>query len=75
MLFACGGNPANITNSPGEDSSPARSPDGKQIAFYSNRDGNYESYLIGAGSSNVTRLTDCPAFDISLNWEPAQRGL
>ena len=40
-----------------KDGSPAWSPDGKRIAFYSERDGNAEIYVMNADGTGVTRLT------------------
>jgi Tol biopolymer transport system component len=37
---------------------PSISPDGRQIAFSSNRDGNFEIYLMDINGNNVTQLTD-----------------
>ena len=42
---------------------PSFSPDGKQIAFTSWRDGNAEIYVMDTDGSNVRRVTDHPAFD------------
>ena len=39
------------------------SPDGSKIAFYSNRDGNYEIYVMNADGSEQTNLTNNPADD------------
>src|SRR5215213_10579598 len=36
---------------------------GGKIAFRSNRDGNYEIYVMNANGSNPTRLTNNPAVD------------
>lgn len=36
------------------------SPDGKQIAFVSNRDGTYEIYLMNTDGTNITQLTHGP---------------
>ena len=40
-----------------KDGSPAWSPDGKRIAFYSERDGNAEIYVMNADGTGATRLT------------------
>ena len=46
------------------------SPDGKQIAFTSDRDGNGEIYVMNADGSNQTRLTSDPADDYYPSWSP-----
>jgi serine/threonine protein kinase/Tol biopolymer transport system component len=52
-----GGNPNNLTqDSPAADTQPAFSPDGKQIAFRSERDGG-GLFLMGATGESVRRLT------------------
>ena len=43
----------------------------EQIAFYSERDGNQEIYIMNAADgSNLTRLTDSPANDSNPRWSP-----
>ncbi len=49
---------------------PAWSPDGTKIAFQSNRDGNYEIYVMNADGSNPTRLTNDPRSDLEPDWSP-----
>jgi Tol biopolymer transport system component len=50
---------ANLTNNPASDSAPTWSPDGKRIAFQSDRDSEFGLiYVMNADGSNVTRLTD-----------------
>jgi TolB protein len=49
---------------------PSWSPDGSQIAFSSNRDGNYEIYVIGSDGKNLTRLTNDPGVDRYPTWSP-----
>jgi Tol biopolymer transport system component len=44
---------------------PVRCPDGSQIAFASDRDGNTKIYVMGSDGSNPTRLTTHSKFD---NW-------
>jgi Tol biopolymer transport system component len=41
-----------------------------KIAFSSNRDGNFEIYVMNADGSDQTRLTDHPAWDVSPSWSP-----
>ncbi|HET9212755.1 MAG TPA: protein kinase [Thermoanaerobaculia bacterium] len=53
-----GGNPANLTHdSPADDTQPAFSPDGQQIAFRSDREGG-GLYVMGATGENPRRITD-----------------
>ena len=46
-----------LTNHDGIDYWPVWSPDGKRIAFTSNRDGNYEIYVMDADGGNQRNLT------------------
>ena len=49
---------------------PAFSPNGKQIAFASSRDGDFEIYAINADGTNVRRLTKSPGLDMRPAWSP-----
>ena len=49
---------------------PAWSPDGTQMAFTSNRDGNPELYVMDADGTNVLRLTTHPGIDTTPTWSP-----
>jgi TolB protein len=49
-----------LTTAPGYDAEGSFSPDGKQIVFCSNRDGNLELYIMNADGSNVRQLTHAP---------------
>ena len=60
----------NPTKGVGTNYVPVFSPDGKQIAFMSARDGNPEIYVMNADGSSQTRLTTDPASDISPSWSP-----
>src|SRR5437879_2373664 len=41
-----------------------------QIAFISDRDGSSQIYLMNADGSGVTRLTNSPAYKLTLVWSP-----
>jgi len=60
----------NPTKGVGTNYLPVFSPDGKQIAFMSGRDGNPEIYVMNVDGSNVRRLTNHPESDVSPTWSP-----
>jgi len=49
-----------LTDAKGYDAEGAYSPDGKQIVFCSNRDGNLELYIMDADGKNTRKLTNAP---------------
>ena len=49
---------------------PALSPDGKRVAFATERDGTAEIYAIDVDGSNLTRLTDNDVADVMPAWSP-----
>jgi TolB protein len=58
-----GGNLRRMTNAPGYDAEGAYSPDGKLIAFCSDRDGDAEIYVMNADGSGVRQLTTAKGYD------------
>ena len=48
----------------------AQAPQQAQIAFNSDRDGNYDIYVMDADGNNQTRLTNNPVWDSSPAWSP-----
>jgi hypothetical protein len=52
------------------ESLPSWSPDGTKIAVASNRDGNWEIYVVNADGSGSQRLTNNPATDLRPRWSP-----
>jgi len=58
------------------DESPRWSPDGRRIAFKSNRGGNtYDIYVMDADGGNAVRVTDHPADDHDPAWMPDGQSL
>jgi serine/threonine protein kinase/pimeloyl-ACP methyl ester carboxylesterase len=49
-----------LTDDPARDRQPVISPDGREIAFYSNRGGSYEVWVMGFDGSNLRAITDLP---------------
>jgi len=61
----------NLTNDPAKDMRPARSPDGSQIAFASNRGGDFDIFVVNAdGSGRLQNLTQTPANEFNPAWSP-----
>jgi Tol biopolymer transport system component len=69
-IYANGQGARNLTNNPADDIAPVFSPDGKSIAFTSNRDGGqWRIYLMNADGTNLRRLTAGP-MDVTPTWSP-----
>lgn len=61
---------ARLTNNTFSDGYPQLSPDGTKVAFYSDRDGNAEIYVMNADGSNPVNVTNDPASDFGVTWSP-----
>lgn len=59
-----------LTNTTASNVRPAFSPDGKRIAFQSNRDGPYHIFVMDADGSNVSQLTNGDLDDRHPAWSP-----
>lgn len=57
------------------DTAPALSPDGKQVAFMSRREDNWDIYVVNVDGSGLTRLTSDPAMDGLPTWSPDGRAI
>ena len=70
-MNADGTGEVNVTNTPDvSEEYPAWSPDGTQIAFNSDRDGDQEIYVMAQDGTNQTRITDDPGRDYYSAWSP-----
>ena len=62
-----------LTNHPSTNIRPAFSPDGKQIAFQSNRTGLFEVYVVDVSGSNERRVSPGDHDDRHPAWSPDGR--
>lgn len=65
-----GNNLLRLTSTPAVESDPHFSPDGKSIAFTSNRSGSNAVYVVSAKGGEATRLTWHPANSVARGWTP-----
>ena len=78
VMNADGTGQTNLTNNPASDCNflggggpgPSWSPDGNSIAFETDRDGNYQIYVMDANGTGQTRLTNDLSLDDSPAWSP-----
>ncbi|HXG08500.1 MAG TPA: hypothetical protein VNK04_01805 [Gemmataceae bacterium] len=60
-----------LTNDPGDDLEPTWSPDGTKIVFTSDRDGDFDIWVMNAdGSGQVNLTADSPFADTEADWSP-----
>jgi tricorn protease len=65
------GDVRQITNSPARDQGPTYSPDGKMIAFISDRSGREELYVISPDSAGEPqKITEIDALKFGFEWSP-----
>ena len=72
-IFAANGDvgePHNLTNNPAFDGWPSWSPGGTKIAFGSNRNSNYQIFIMNADGSNVRLLASTEGRATEPRWSP-----
>ena len=70
VMNADGSGQTRLTNNIADDWYPSWSPDGRQIIFLSDRDGDIEIYIMNADGSEQTRLTNSPGSEWLPSWSP-----
>jgi len=65
-----GGEAARLTSGTGTESNPIFSPDGSQIAFRGEYEGNGDIYVVPAAGGQPKRLTYHPENDVPVAWSP-----
>src|SRR5262245_29018762 len=65
-----GGEAKRLTSGTGLEYSPHFSPDGSQIAFTGEYDGNLDVYVIPSAGGEPRRLTFHPGADVAVGWTP-----
>jgi tricorn protease len=70
-----GGIARRLSSPRGEESFPRFSPDGSQLAFSANYDGNTDIYVLPVAGGEPRRITYHPAVDRLVDWSPDGRHL
>lgn len=70
VMPKAGGTAIQITNSPGEESWPRFSPNGKEIAYTANYNGNQDVYVMPIAGGVPTRVTYHSFADRMVEWHP-----
>jgi tricorn protease len=68
-----GGEARRLTSTAAVDADPHFSPDGKWVAFTSNRGGDNAVYVVSADGGDPRRLTWSPAGELARGWTPDGR--
>jgi len=72
---AIGGVARPVTMHEAHDINPCFSPDGRWIAFSSNRHGSYDVFVVASYGGKPKRLTFDSAQDMALGWTPDGKGI
>jgi tricorn protease len=70
VVETIGGTARPVTSHPAHDLGPVFSPDGRWIAFSSNRHGSYDVYVVPVQGGRPRRLTTDSALDVVCGWSP-----
>ncbi len=70
VMDASGGSATRLTSGPHKDEWPRLSPNGKVVAFQSNRAGKSDIFLLSVRDKKIKRLTKHAADDFFHSWSP-----
>src|SRR3954451_5060354 len=70
VVETIGGTARPVTSHPAHDLAPVFSPDGRKIAFSSNRHGSYDVFVVSTQGGRPTRLTFDSADEFVTGWTP-----
>src|SRR6266567_8685781 len=70
IVETIGGIARPVTLHEAHDTAPVFSPDGRSIAFSSNRHGSYDVFVVSAQGGKPKRLTFDSAADLVCGWSP-----
>ena len=70
LMYSDGQKPVQITQGQGFDTLPDFAPDGKTIAFTSNRGGDFDIYTLDLETKKVTQLAKSSGLDTSSSFSP-----
>jgi Tol biopolymer transport system component len=70
VMSSDGSGVERLTDTEAKNLSPDWSPDGKNLVFQTDRDGDLEIYLMNADGSGQVNLTNDPSDDQSPSWSP-----
>jgi TolB protein len=73
LLDVATGKATQLIDSDGATIQPAWSPDGRKLAFASDRSGNMDIWTLELATGQLSRLTDHPEFDADPTWSPGGR--
>lgn len=73
LINAAGGAPLKLTAGPGRDDRPRWSPDGKEIAFISDRDGSNQIWLINLAGGEASKPAAVEGGISNFAWSPDGR--
>jgi tricorn protease len=70
IVARAGGQAHRLVTGMDLESGPIFSPDGSQVAFSGNYDGNVDVYVVAASGGEPRRLTYHPGADVAVGWTP-----